>query len=82
VVSVDHFRHELLAWFGRAAEQDATNLVVTSGELSASVRGGSRSADACCEAMESEIRPGDVVVVAKSLGAGMTVRYLLPRDGQ
>lgn len=32
--------------------------------------------------MEAETKPGDVVVVARSLGAGMTVRYLLPRAGQ
>jgi hypothetical protein len=31
--------------------------------------------------MEAETKPGDVVVVAKSLDAGMTVRYLLPRTG-
>jgi hypothetical protein len=43
---------------------------------------GNLSTDACCDAMEAETKPGDVVVVARSLGAGMTVRYLLPRAGQ
>jgi hypothetical protein len=79
VVSMDHFRQELLAQFRRAAEKGATDVLITSGELCASVRMGSLSTDACCEAMEAETKPGDVVVVAKSLGAGMTVRYQLPR---
>jgi hypothetical protein len=43
---------------------------------------GNLSTDACCDAMEAKMKPGDVVVVARSLGAGMTVRYLLPRASQ
>jgi UDP-N-acetylmuramyl pentapeptide synthase len=82
MVSIDHFQHELHAWFARAAAQGATNIVITSGELCAAIRMGNRSSDACCEAMEAETKPGDVVVVAKSKGASMTVRYLLPRTGQ
>jgi hypothetical protein len=82
VVSVDHFSHELLTWLRRATDEGAADVVISSGELSAAVRGGNRSADACCDAMEPETKLGDVVVVAKSLGAGMTVRYLLPRTGQ
>jgi hypothetical protein len=82
VVSIDHFRHELLTWLRRAADEGATDIVITSGELCAAIRGGNRSTEACCDAMEAETKPGDVLVVAKSLGAGMTVRYLLPRIGQ
>jgi hypothetical protein len=33
----------------------------------------------CCDAMEAEIMPGDIILVEKSTGAGMTVRYYLPR---
>jgi hypothetical protein len=82
MVSIDHFRHELLAWFRRAADEGATDIRITSGELCAAIRTGNRSSDACCEAMEAETKPGDVVVVAKSKSAGMAVRYLLPRTGQ
>jgi hypothetical protein len=35
--------------------------------------------DAGCDAMQNEIKPGDVVVLDRNSGAGMTVRYLLPR---
>jgi hypothetical protein len=33
----------------------------------------------CCDAMQAEMRPGDSMIVARTNGAGMTVRYLLPR---
>jgi hypothetical protein len=53
----------------------------TSDELCQSIRMGKASTDACCEAMQAEMKPGDVFVEQRS-GAGMTVRYLLPRPGQ
>jgi hypothetical protein len=33
----------------------------------------------CCDAMQDEIRLGDTLLLDRSSGAGMTVRYLLPR---
>jgi hypothetical protein len=81
LVSVDHFKYELIAQLRSAAAQGATTIVVNSTELCRSIRNGGYSTQACCEAMEAEIRPGDVVIDQRS-GAGMTVRYLLPRkDG-
>lgn len=79
VVSADHFRHLLIARLEGAAAQGGTKIVVTSGELCQSVRFGSHWTDACCEAMQAEIKPGDVVLVEPTRGAGMTVRYQLPR---
>ena len=35
----------------------------------------------CCDAMQDEIKPGDMLVIERASGAGMTVRYLLPRAG-
>ena len=35
--------------------------------------------DACCEAMQLEVKPNDVVIRDKDSGAGMSVRYQLPR---
>jgi hypothetical protein len=63
----------------RAAEQGATNILIRASELCRSVRMGTSSMDACCDAMQNEIKPGDVVVLHRNSGAGMTVRYLLPR---
>jgi hypothetical protein len=76
VVSTDHFRYELLAQLRRAASEGATMSVVTSAELCKSLPNGSRWSQACCDAMQAEINPGDEVLDKTS---GMTVRYLLPR---
>jgi hypothetical protein len=81
VVSIDHFRHELISQLRRAAAKGATSIVITSGELCQSIRMGKSSTNACCEAMQAEMKPGDVLI-DQSSGAGMIVRYLLPRTGQ
>jgi hypothetical protein len=62
-----------------AAGQGAMNILIRASELCRSVRMGSSSLDACCDAMQEEIKPGDVVVLDRDSGAGMTVSYLLPR---
>jgi hypothetical protein len=33
----------------------------------------------CCDAMQAEMKPGDMMILDRTSGAGMTVRYLLPR---
>ena len=33
----------------------------------------------CCDAMQAEIKSGDVLLLERINGAGMTVRYRLPR---
>jgi hypothetical protein len=33
----------------------------------------------CCDAMQEEMKPADTMFLGRSNGAGMTVRYLLPR---
>ncbi len=79
MVSVDHFAYELRSQLRSAAAQGATSVVTTSRELCKSIRMGTASLDACCEAMQQEIRPDDVVLRDKDSGAGMSVRYQLPR---
>jgi hypothetical protein len=78
MVSTDHFRQELLAQLGRAATGGRIDVLINSGELCRSVRAGPESAS-CCDAMEAELKLGDTIVLDRSNGAGMTVRYLLPR---
>jgi UDP-N-acetylmuramyl pentapeptide synthase len=83
MVSVDHFRQELLAQMGRASARGAIDMLVNSGELHRSLGGNLGSAQgmpSCCEAMQAEIKPGDILLVEKANGAGMTVRYRLPRS--
>jgi len=82
MVSVDHFRQELLAQMGRAAEGGLIDVLINSGELHRSLGGypGSKHGmPFCCDAMQDEMKPGDTIIVERSNGAGMTIRYLLPR---
>jgi hypothetical protein len=79
MVSADHFAHELRLQLHRAAEQGATSIVISASELAKSIRSGSASMDACCEAMQQEIRANDALIQDKNSGLGMSVRYRLPR---
>ena len=76
--SADHFRTELLAQLARAAHRGRIDALVHSAELSRSVIGSPESAS-CCDAMQAEIRSGDTVVLDRTNGAGMVIRYRLPR---
>src|SRR5829696_2442738 len=78
MVSADHFGYELRQQLSKAASKSASELLITSHDLCRSVRSGTVWLNACCEAMEQEIRDGDVVVQNRS-GHGMAVRYRLPR---
>jgi hypothetical protein len=79
MVSTDHFRHELLAQLGRAATNGRIDVLINSGELCRSISNGNYSSVACCDAMQGEFKLGDTLLLDRSNGAGMTVRYLLPR---
>jgi hypothetical protein len=79
MVSSDHFRHELLAQLDRAAHGGRIDVLINSGELCRAVPKGSAWSNACCDAMQDEFKPGDTMLLDRSSGVGMTVRYLLPR---
>jgi hypothetical protein len=82
MVSIDHFRQELLAQMNRAAKGGLIDVLISSGELYRSLGGypGSmHEMPSCCDAMQAEIKAGDTVLIERTSGAGMTVRYLLPR---
>jgi hypothetical protein len=78
LVSVDHFRHELLTQLRSAADQGGTTIVITSGELCKNIRMGNSWTQACFEAMQAEVKPGDDILTSVS-GAEMIIRYRLPR---
>jgi len=82
MVSVNHFRQELLAQMARATVQGRLDILVTSGELYRALGGypgSSHGMPSCCAAMEGEMKPGDILLFDRTNGAGMTVRYALPR---
>ena len=76
MVSTDHFRHEFRAQLARAATAGRIDLLVNSSELCRSIANGSSTAASCFEAMEAEFMPGDTLLLDRTNGAGMTVRYL------
>jgi hypothetical protein len=82
MVSTDYFRQGLLAQMGRASHGGLIDVLINSGELYRSLVGypGSKNGmPFCCDAMQAEMKTGDRLILDRSSGAGMTVRYLLPR---
>jgi hypothetical protein len=68
-----HFRQGLLAQMNRAAD-GGRDVLINSGELYRSLGGYPGSVHGmpiCCDAMEAEMKPGDVILVGKSNGAGI-----------
>jgi hypothetical protein len=75
-------RARMRAQMSRAAMRGSIDIVINSGELYRSVGsypGSTHGMPACCDAMRSEMKPGDILLVEQTGGPGMTVRYRLPR---
>jgi hypothetical protein len=82
MVSIDYFRQGLLAQMERATHGGRIDVLINSRELYHSLggyRGSAHGMPSCCDAMQNEIKTGDTVLVERANGAGMTIRYLLPR---
>lgn len=82
MVSIDHFRQGLLAQMDRATTGGRIDVLINSGELYRSLGGypgSTHGMPSCCDAMQAEMKLGDTMVLDRTSGAGMTVRYLLPR---
>ena len=79
MVSTDHFRQELLAQLGRAATRGRMDILINSEELCRSTTRDGSGPGSCCDAMQGEFKLGDTLLLDRINGAGMTVRYLLPR---
>jgi hypothetical protein len=83
MVSTDYFREGLLAQMHRASRGGLIDVLINSRELYRSLGGYPGSTNGmpcCCDAMQAEVKPGDIVLLDQSNRAGMTVRYLLPRE--
>ena len=80
IVSIDHFRQELLVQLRRAATEGRIDILINSGELCRTIPGSCSWSASCCDAMQEELKLGDTLVLDRTNGPGMTVRYLLPRD--
>jgi hypothetical protein len=79
MISINHFRQELTEQMGRASASGAKDVLINSLDLCASIPKGNYAADSCCNAMQDEMKAGDVLLIDRNHTAGMTVRYFLPR---
>jgi hypothetical protein len=82
MVSFDNFRQGLLEQMDHAAHGGVIDVLINSGELYRSLGGQpglSHGVLSCCDAMQAEIKLGDTLLLDRTSGPGMTVRYLLPR---
>jgi hypothetical protein len=82
MTSYDHYSQELRAQLGRAATGGMSHILINARELHSSL-GDFPSANektvSCRLVMRTEMKTGDVLLVAEDNAAGMTVRYALPR---
>jgi hypothetical protein len=82
MVSIDHFRRGLQAQMSRAATGGRIDVLINSGELYRSLGGypgSTHGMPSCCDAMQAEMKLGHTMLLDRTSGAGMTIRYLLPR---
>jgi hypothetical protein len=82
MVSTDHFRRGLRAQMARATIAGQIDVLINCGQLYRSLGGYPGSIHGmplCCDAMQAEMKLGDTIILDRANGAGMTVRYLLPR---
>jgi hypothetical protein len=80
MVSLDHFKHELSITLRQAHSAGAEDLLVNSTEFVGSIRRGTLNLDTCCQAMNDELQPGDIVEHERDGTIGLTIRYQLPRN--
>jgi hypothetical protein len=83
MASVGYFRLGLSAQLDRAAARNFADVLINCSELYRSlggIHGSVHGMPFCSDAMEAEMVPGDIILVEKSNGAGLTVRYYLPRN--
>jgi hypothetical protein len=81
-VSLDHYSQELSAQLGRATTRGMSHILINARELHSSLGDFPNANDkmvSCRLAMRTEMKTGDVLLVAEDNAAGMTVRYVLPR---
>ena len=82
MASSDHYGQELNAQLGRAATRGMTHILVNARELHSSLGDFVSPNDqmvSCRLAMRTEMKAGDLLLVAEDNAADMTVRYVLPR---
>jgi hypothetical protein len=65
MVSIDHFGQELRAQIGRAS--GTTDVLINSLDLCGSIPNGSYAAESCCDAMQGEMKAGDILLIERTI---------------
>jgi hypothetical protein len=81
LASFDHYQHELQSQLQAAAKGSAKSIIITAAELCLAVGGKPGFMESCFEALQTEIKPGDDVLIEPNGGKGLAVRFALPRPG-
>jgi hypothetical protein len=82
MVSIDHFGQELREQMGRAVISGAKGVLINSLDMCSSIPKGGYATESCCDAMQDEMKPGDVLlkitIFTSSLGmpASSSAPYL------
>ena len=72
MVSIDHFRQELLGQLRRAATEGRIDILINSGELCRTIPGSCSWSSSCCDAMQEELKSGDALVLDRTKRPGVT----------
>jgi hypothetical protein len=78
--AADGFDQSFPTTVAYAATEGRIDILINSGELCRTIPGSYSWSDSCCDAMQEELKSGDTLVLDRTNGAGMTLRYLPPRN--
>ena len=81
MVSIDHFGRELGAQISRAATSGATDALVNSLDPCGSVPKGNYAAESCCDAMQGEMKAGDILLNERTAPITLYVPAMPPATG-
>ena len=70
MVSIDHFRQELLVQLRRAATEGRIDILINSDELCRAIPSSITWSASCSDAMQEELKLGDTLVLDRTNGPG------------
>jgi hypothetical protein len=81
MVSIDHFGRELGAQISRAATSGATDALINSPDPCGSIPKGNCAAESCCDAMQGEMKAGDILLNERTVPITLYVPAISPATG-
>ena len=81
MVSIDHFGRELGAQIGQASTSGATDALINSLDPCGSIPKGNYAAESCCDAMQGEMKAGDILLNERTAPITLYVPAMPPATG-